>query len=73
MKFMQIVQENRRGLGLATLPYKLGIITAITVATVSIPMIFEINTVLWFNEIYVTSGKKSYYYFCSVFYVHIFE
>jgi hypothetical protein len=55
---MQIVQENRRGLGLATLPYKLGILTAITVATVSIPMIFEINTVLWFNEIYVTSGKK---------------
>lgn len=42
---------------MATLPYKLGIVTAVTVATVSIPMIFEINTVLWFNELYVTSGK----------------
>jgi hypothetical protein len=34
----------------------MGIFTAVTVATVSIPLIFEINTVLWFNELYVTSG-----------------
>lgn len=57
-KFMEIVAENRKGLWLATLPYKLGMVTAVTVATVSIPMIFEINTVLWFNELYVTSGKS---------------
>lgn len=55
---MEIVSENRRGLWLATLPYKLGMVTAVTVATVSIPLIFEINTVLWFNELYVTSGKS---------------
>lgn len=59
VKFLDIVAENRRGLWMATLPYKLGIFTAITVATVSIPMIFEINTVLWFNELYVTSGELS--------------
>lgn len=46
---------NRQGLWMATLPYKLGIVTAVSVATLSIPMIFEINTVLWFNELYVTS------------------
>jgi hypothetical protein len=56
LKFLEIVAENRKGLWLATLPYKMGIFTAVTVATVSIPMIFEINTVLWFNELYVTSG-----------------
>ena len=34
---------------------KVGIATAVTAAVVSIPMIFDINTVMYFNEIYVTS------------------
>lgn len=54
---MEIVEVNRKGLWMATLPYKLGMMTAVTVAFGSIPMIFELNTVLWFNELYVTTGK----------------
>lgn len=55
--FQKIVASNRRGLFIATLPYKIGIFSAVTAAFVSLPMIFDINTVLWFNEIYVTSGE----------------
>jgi hypothetical protein len=44
-------------LWLVTLPYKIGIVTAVGAATISIPMIFDLNTVLWFNELYVTSGN----------------
>lgn len=52
-----IINSNRRGLFVATLPYKIGIFTSVTAAIVSIPMIFDLNTVLWFNEVYVTSGS----------------
>lgn len=54
-QFHKLVQANRRGLFLATLPYKVGIASALISAFVSLPMIFEINTVLWFNELYVTT------------------
>lgn len=55
--FMTVLESNRKGLFLFTLPYKIGIAAAVVGAFGSIPMIFDINTVLWFNEIYVTSGK----------------
>ena len=35
-------------------------VCALTAAFVSIPLIFDYHTVLWFNEHYVTSGQ---YYF----------
>jgi hypothetical protein len=57
---MEIVEENRKGLFMATLPYKVGILTAVSVGILSFPMIFEYNTVLWFNEIYVTSGNSGF-------------
>ena len=50
-----IVSSNRQGLFLATLPYKLGITGALVVGIGSIPMIFDLHTVLWFNEWGVTS------------------
>lgn len=53
--FMKMVQSNRKGLFIATLPYKIGIVTAVTAGLVSFPMIFDIHTVLWFNELYVTA------------------
>jgi len=56
-QFLNIVKANRSGLFMATLPYKLGIFSAVAAGFVSLPMIFEINTVLWFNELYVTTGK----------------
>ena len=59
---MEIVAENRKGLFMATLPYKLGIFTAVSVAFASIPLIFDLNTVLWFNELYVTTGKFIFFH-----------
>jgi hypothetical protein len=49
-EFAKIVACNREGLFLNTLPYKLGIASALVMGFASIPMIFELNTVLWFNE-----------------------
>lgn len=51
----KIKESNRRGLGLACLPYYAGVTTALVAGFGSIPMIFDINTVMWFNELYVTS------------------
>jgi hypothetical protein len=56
-RFIEMVNSNRRGLFLATLPYKFGIFAAVTAGFVSIPMIFHYDTVLTFNELYVTSGR----------------
>jgi len=44
------------GLFIATLPYKVAIASAVSVGFLSIPLIFEVNTVLWFNEAFVTTG-----------------
>lgn len=54
---MKMVESNREGLFMATLPYKIGISVALFSAFASIPMIFDVNTVLWFNEHYVTAGN----------------
>lgn len=54
-KFAEIVQCNREGLFLATLPYKVGIASSLILGFGSIPMIFELETALWFNEAYVTT------------------
>ena len=54
--FEVIAAKNREGMWLLTLPYKIGIGVAVTAAVASFPMVFEINTVSWFNEYYVT-GK----------------
>jgi hypothetical protein len=38
-----------------TLPYKIGITSALVAGFACFPLIFEIDTVLWFNENYVTA------------------
>jgi len=53
--FIKVVESNRKGLSLATLPYKIGIFTAVVGGFASIPMIFDLDTVLWFNEHFVTT------------------
>jgi hypothetical protein len=50
----RIKTSNRKGLVWQTLPYKIGIATAVTAGVVSFPLIFHYDTVLWFNEFYVT-------------------
>lgn len=54
-KFEQIAAKNREGMWLLTLPYKIGITVAVTAATCSFPMVFDLGTVEWFNEFYVTA------------------
>ena len=53
--FQKMVVANRQGLFVSTLPYKTGIFCALVAGFASVPMIFEINTVLAFNELFVTS------------------
>ena len=53
--FLKMIAVNRQGLFISTLPYKTGIAVALVAGFASIPMIFELNTVMWFNEFYVTS------------------
>ena len=57
-RFQEMMEANRRGMWIATFPYKLGLFTSVTGAVLSIPMVFDYNTILWFNEAYVTTGKK---------------
>ena len=56
VKFLEIIKSNREGLFLATLPYKLGIVTAAAAGVISIPLLFHLDTVLLFNQYFVTTG-----------------
>lgn len=51
---LDIIASNRRGLFIATLPYKLGIFCSVGAGLISFPLIFHYDSVLWFNEVYVT-------------------
>ena len=51
----EIGRFNKASLRMPTLPYKLGIFAALTAAICSVPLVFELNTVLWFNELFVTT------------------
>jgi len=53
--FDEIAAKNREGMWLLTLPYKAGIAVAVTLALGSFPLCFDLNTVSWFNELYVTA------------------
>lgn len=55
IQFLKIVESNRRGLFMATIPYKIGIAAAVIGGFASIPMIFHLDTVMWFNEHFVTT------------------
>jgi hypothetical protein len=52
----KIKKSNRKGLFLITLPYKIGVASAVFAGVASIPLIFDLDTVLYFNEHYVTTG-----------------
>lgn len=56
--FIEMCRANKVGMSIATLPYKVGILSAVTAAFASIPLVFDLNTVLWFNELFVTSGER---------------
>jgi len=54
-RFREMMTANRQGMWLATFPYKVGLVTSVGAAILSVPMVFELNTVMWFNELYVTT------------------
>lgn len=55
--FHEMCTSNREGAFLITLPYKVGIATALTGAFASIPLCFDLTTVAWFNENFVTTDR----------------
>ncbi|KAL7523188.1 hypothetical protein ACHAXR_000057, partial [Thalassiosira sp. AJA248-18] len=57
--FANIASHNIQGYYLVALPYKVGIFTATAVGIVSIPMVFHLPTVEWFNEWAVTTDHPA--------------
>lgn len=53
--FQQIEIKNKEYMWLLALPYQIGITMAITGGMASIPLVFDHNTALWFNEHFVTT------------------
>ena len=53
--FKEMVDFNRSGRQLLKVPYYVGFTTAVGAAVLSTPMIFDLETVLWFNKYYVTT------------------
>eukprot|EP00934_Nitzschia_sp_Nitz4_P006528 Nitzschia sp. Nitz4//scaffold2_size372955//176921//177713//NITZ4_000423-RA/size372955-snap-gene-0.81-mRNA-1//-1//CDS//3329546778//6518//frame0 len=59
--FDMIAKKNREGMWMVAFPYQIGISLGVISAFVSIPMVFDLNTTLWFNEFFVTTevpGKE---------------
>ena len=54
-KFFEIMKSNRKGLFMATVPYRMGIKGSLGFGMACFPLIFHVDTVLWFNELYVTA------------------
>mmetsp|Transcript_18931 Transcript_18931/g.39411 ORF Transcript_18931/g.39411 Transcript_18931/m.39411 type:complete len:234 (+) Transcript_18931:12-713(+) len=55
VKFTEISKSNQMGMSLQTIPYYAGIFTAVGGGFASIPLCFDYQTALWFNEHYVTT------------------
>jgi hypothetical protein len=51
----EMEKANKEMMFWGTLPYKVGFVGSVTLAVASIPLCFHLNTVLWFNENYVTA------------------
>jgi len=54
-KMTEIEAANKVGMWFYTMPYKIGITTAVTAGVLSIPLVFHLDTALWFNENFVTA------------------
>jgi len=54
-KVGEIAATNKMGMSLATVPYKIGLGMAVTAGLASIPLVFHLDTALWFNEHFVTA------------------
>jgi len=54
-KCRQIEATAREGMFITTIPYKIGIFAALTTGFGAIPMVFDLDLALWFNERFVTA------------------
>jgi hypothetical protein len=52
--FKKISVKNKEGMWVLALPYQVGVTVALTTGALSLPMVFDLNTAHWFNELYVT-------------------
>lgn len=55
VKFKEIESMNKGVIPLSAMPYLLGISLGLIGAFGSLPMVFDLNTALWFNEGFVTT------------------
>lgn len=46
-------RENDEGAWIVTFPYKIGFVFGVTAAVTALPLVFDLNTVLWFNDHFV--------------------
>mmetsp|Transcript_28947 Transcript_28947/g.61155 ORF Transcript_28947/g.61155 Transcript_28947/m.61155 type:complete len:283 (-) Transcript_28947:171-1019(-) len=53
--FKQIAQVNREGMKIASLPFYVGFGSSVTAAYLSIPLVFHLPSVDWFNHNFVTA------------------
>jgi hypothetical protein len=53
--FYELEAFHKQGMTVYLLPYQVGVATAVTAAFCSIPLVFHLPTVHWFNELYVTT------------------
>ncbi len=53
--FREIAKKNREGMALAALPYQIGIFAGVAAAIGSIPLVFDLQSAMWFNEYFVTT------------------
>ena len=60
-KYREIAKKNLEGAWILSLPYRIGIATALIAGFGSIPMVFDLNTAQWFNEYYVTTDVPGAY------------
>lgn len=51
----QMKSDNKAGMGIITLPYKIGLFGSLAAGAASLPMVFSLDTALWFNQDYVTT------------------
>ena len=54
-KVNEMRAANQQGMLLGTFPYRIGVTTAIVFGFGSIPLCFDLNTVAWFNDNFVTT------------------
>lgn len=54
-KYKTIAAKNQENMFLLSLPYHVGMGVSLTVGLLSLPMVFDLQTAMWFNHHFVTT------------------